>query len=79
MIPIGWLKKTPDEFRLIHHLSYPRGSSVNDGIDSEHTRVCYIVDDAIKIFKLTDPGCFLAKTDIKNAFRIIPIRPDDYY
>ena len=23
-------------------------------------------------------GCFLAKTDIQNAFRIIPIRPQDY-
>ena len=25
-------KKTPGEFRHIHHLSYPKGSSVNDGI-----------------------------------------------
>ena len=78
--PVGVVpKKTPGEFHLIHHLSYPWGSSVNDGIDSEHTRVCYAtVDDAIKFIKLTGPGCFLAKTDIKNAFRIIPIRPDDY-
>lgn len=72
-------KKTPSEFRLIHNLSYPKGSSVNDGIDSEHTRVCYAtVDDAIKFIKLAGPGCFLAKTDIKNAFRITPISPDDY-
>ena len=64
---------------MIHHLSYPKGSSVNDGIDSEHTRVCYAtVDHAIKFIKLAGPGCFLAKTDIKNAFRIIPISPDDY-
>ena len=78
--PLGVVpKKTPGEFRLIHHLSYPRGSSVNDGIDSEHTRVCYAtVDDAIQFMKLAGPGCFLAKTDIKNAFRIIPISPDDY-
>ncbi|KAL9967839.1 hypothetical protein ACROYT_G026137 [Oculina patagonica] len=78
--PLGVVpKKTPDEFRLIHHLSYPKGSSVNNGIDSEHTRVCYAtVDDAIKFIKLAGPGCFLAKTGIKNAFRIIPISPDDY-
>lgn len=78
--PLGVVpKKTPGEFRLIHHLSYPKGSSVNDGIDSEHTRVCYAtVDDAIQFIKMAGPGCFLAKTDIKNAFRIIPIRPDDY-
>ncbi|XP_067044266.1 uncharacterized protein, partial [Acropora muricata] len=37
--PLGVVpKKTPGEFRLIHHLSYPKGSSVNDGIDSEHTK-----------------------------------------
>ena len=47
--PLGVVpKKTPGEFRLIHHLSYPKGSSVNDGIDSEHTSVCYAtVDDTI--------------------------------
>lgn len=28
-------KKTPSEFRLIHHLPYPKGSSVNDGISPE--------------------------------------------
>ena len=78
--PLGVVpKKTSGEFRLIHHLSYPKGSSVNDGIESEHTRVCYAtVDDAIKFIKLAGLGCFLAKTDIKNAFRIIPISPDDY-
>ena len=71
--PLGVVpKKTPGKFRLIHHLSYAKGSSVNDGIDSEHTRVCYAtVDDAIKFIKLAGPGCFLAKTDI-------PISPDDY-
>lgn len=28
-------KKTPSEFRLIHHLPYPMGSSVNDGFSPE--------------------------------------------
>ena len=32
-------KKTEGEFRLIHHLSFPRGSSLNDGISSEFTSV----------------------------------------
>ena len=31
--PLGLVpKKAPGEFRLIHHLSFPEGSSVNDGI-----------------------------------------------
>ena len=79
--PLGVVpKKTPGEFRLIHHLSFPRGGSVNDGIPAEHCSVSYAtIDDAIKLIKLAGPGCFMAKTDIKNAFRIIPIYPQDYH
>ena len=68
-------KKVPGEFRLIHHLSFPRGASINDGISPEHTTVSYSrVDDAIAIIKKLARGCFLAKTDMKSAVRIIPIR-----
>ncbi|KAL9951074.1 hypothetical protein ACROYT_G043670 [Oculina patagonica] len=79
--PIGVVpKKSPGEFRLIHHLSYPKETSINDGISSEHSSVHYAtIQDAIRLIKLADPGCFLAKTDIKNAFRIIPINPSDYH
>ncbi len=64
---------------MIHHLSFPDGSSINDSISSEFTSVNYArVDDAIALVKRLGPGCFLAKTDIQNAFRIIPIRPADY-
>ena len=78
--PLGLVpKKIEGEFRLIHHLSFPKGSSLNDGISSDHTRVSYAtVEDAIQRIKSVDSTCFLAKTDIKNAFRIIPIRPQDY-
>ena len=74
--PLGLVpKKTPGEFRLIHHLSFPRGASVNDGIAPEDTSVHYAtVADAIHMIKQAGKGCFLAKTDIKNAFRVIPIR-----
>jgi hypothetical protein len=73
------LKKSTGEFRLIHHLSFPKGNSVNDGILPVNTSVNYAtIEDAIRFIKLNGPGCFLAKTDIKNAFHIIPIHPDDY-
>ena len=72
-------KKSPGEFRLIHHLSYPAGSSVNDGIPKELATVPYaIIDDAIRLVKSLGNGCFLAKTDIKSPFRIIPITPRDF-
>ena len=36
------------------------------------------IEDAIFVIKQTGAGCFMAKTDIKSAFRIIPIHPSDY-
>ena len=40
--PLGVVpKKVPGEFRLIHHLSYPKGLSVNDGIPHEYSSVSY--------------------------------------
>ena len=40
--PMGIVpKKTPGEFRLIHHLSYPMSKSVNDRISHEHSSVQY--------------------------------------
>ena len=36
--PLGLVpKKVEGEFRLIHHFSYPRGSSLNEGISLDYT------------------------------------------
>ena len=78
--PLGVVpKKNLGEFRLIHHLSYPKGSSVNNGIPLEHSWVCYgTIGDAINHIKVGGTSPYLAKTDIKSAFRILPINPVDY-
>ena len=78
--PLGVVpKKSPGEFWLIHHLSFPKGASVNDRICHENSTVCYAtIGDAIRCIKLAGQGSYLAKTDIQNAFRIIPIQSDDY-
>ena len=78
--PLGLVpKKVPGEFRLIHHLSFLEGSSVNDGIPKELSSVHYAtIDDAIKKITSLGAGCFLAKTDIKSAFRVIPLHPRDF-
>ena len=78
--PLGVVpKKSPGEFRLIHHLSFPKGASVNDGISHENSTVCYAtIGDAIRCIKLAGQGSYLAKTDTQNAFQIIPIQSDDY-
>ncbi|XP_069109712.1 uncharacterized protein [Argopecten irradians] len=78
--PLGLVpKKEPNEFRVIHHLSFPAGTSINDGISHENSTVTYqSIDDAIKLIKKYGKGALLAKTDIESAFRLIPIHPNDY-
>lgn len=72
-------KKSPGEFRLIHHLSFPKSSSVNDDMAPQNTSVSYAtIEDAIRLIKNAGQGCFLAKTDIKDAFRSTPIHVDEY-
>ena len=79
--PLGVVpKKSEGEFRLIHHLSYPEGYSINDSIPREFCSVSYAsIDEAIKIVKSVGPGCFLAKTDIQSAFRIIPVNASEHH
>ena len=36
------------------------------------------VGDAMKLLKRLGKGCFMAKTEVKSAFCIIPIHPADY-
>ena len=78
--PIGLVpKKAANEFRLIHHLSFPHGSSINDHIDPEFSSVHYATfDDAIAMLISLGTGTLMAKTDIADAFRLIPVHPDDH-
>ena len=79
--PVGVVpKKEPGKFRLIHHLSYPKGSSVNDSIPKGASTVSYqSIDDAVKILIGLGPSAFLAKCDIESAFRLLPVNPSDYH
>lgn len=45
--PLGVVpKKEVGQYRMIHHLSYPKGGSVNDGIDPQSCAVTYTSFDA---------------------------------
>ena len=78
--PLGVVpKKQHGSYRLIHHLSHPTGSSINDNIPQELCTVQYqTVENAIAHIRALGQGCFMAKTDIAEAFRIIPILPAQY-
>ena len=78
--PVGVVpKKHTSEWRTIYHLSYPEGVSINDCIPKDPYSLQYVrVDDAIRVLKSLGPGSHMAKTDLKSAFRLIPIHPDDW-
>ena len=78
--PIGVVpKKHSVEWRTIYHLSYPEGDSINDHIPKDPYSLQYVrVDDAIAILRSLGPGSFMAKTDLKSAFRLMPIHPKDW-
>ncbi len=77
--PIGLVpKKGEGKFRLIHDLSFPKGSSVNDGIPIEVRSVHYEpFDNAIAHIAEHGQGVTISKIDIKSAFRICPVHPED--
>lgn len=74
-------KSTRGKFRLIHNLSWPYDdSSINSQIPQESKSVQYSsVQKAIKLIMKFPKGSFTRKTDIKDAFKIIPIHPDDHH
>ena len=69
-------KRTPNQVCLIHHLSH---RSVNDNIPADCSTIHYAtINQAVKIVQRSEVGCFLAKSDTKSAFRIIPMHPQYY-
>ncbi|XP_053380846.1 uncharacterized protein LOC128548992 [Mercenaria mercenaria] len=78
--PIGLVPKSDGGWRLIQHLSYLKDHSINDGIDDKYCSVKYTSFDKVAnmIFTL-GRGAQIAKRDIKSAFRLLPIHPDDFH
>ena len=78
--PVGLVeKKEKNEYRLIHHLSFPKYFSVNDFIPLEYSSVQYMhFDEAICMLHDLGKHALLAKTDIQSAFRLLPISPNDF-
>ena len=68
----------PGQWRLILDLSSPDGKSVNDGIERSLCSLQYEkVESVAKHVYALGIGALMAKTDVKSAFRIVPVHPDD--
>jgi len=78
--PIGVIPKRnrPNKWRLIVELSSTEGSSVNDGVDPALCSTRYAsMDDAVSIIQKLGWGTRLAKVDLKEAYRAVPVSPAD--
>ncbi len=67
-------KGTDGAVRLIHDGSRPKGESMND-YTTLHSIKYESLDDATRLAK---PNYFMAKVDLKWAYRSVPIHPSDY-
>ena len=68
----------PNSWRLIVDLSYPHGRSVNDSISKELSSIRYAtVDQAVQCILDRGPGTELAKIDVEQAYRNVPVHEDD--
>ena len=78
--PFGVIPKKhrPDKWRLIVDLSSPEGKSVNDAISKDLCSVCYTsVDHVVTWAQSLGQGCLMAKLDLKEAYRAVPVHPSD--
>ena len=80
--PIGLIPKKhkPGRWRLIVDLSSPMNFSVNEGISKERSSLSYAsVDHLAALIVAAGRGSFLVKADIKEAYRMVPVHPEDQY
>lgn len=78
--PLGIVpKKKLNSFPLIHHLSFPCGSSLNDSIDKDLGLVCYSTcNQAVELVRSFGQSALMAKADIQPAFCLLSIHPDGF-
>ena len=68
----------PGKWRLIVDLSHPEGRSVNDGISGELYSLQYMsIEEVVRRLLKLGPGAQMAKMDIKSAYRMVPVHPQD--
>ena len=76
--PLGLKHKPNRKWRRIHHLSHPRGGSVNCHILIDYRSIEYTsVDEAIATLFKIGKGAILIKRDLSDAFRHIPVYSTD--
>lgn len=78
--PLGFVPKHNGGWRRIHHLSYPRGESVNDYILDGAGEIRYTrFQEILQLVINAGRHCIILKRDVKDAFRNIPVAPQQQW
>ena len=73
-------RSQPGKWRLIVDLSAPDEHSVNAGIPTELCSLRYpSLDAAARLIMTQGRGALMSKLDIKEAYRMVPVHPDDWF
>lgn len=67
-------KADSEDLRLIHDCSMPPGLGVNSYIDIEKQKF-QTLDDAARLLR---PGYYMAKVDLRHAYRSVPVHPANW-
>lgn len=77
--PAFLIPKTDDKWRCIHHMSYPAGASVNDGVDASDFPVDFVtLKEMQKTLAEVPVGVLMSKRDIKDAYKQVLVNPADW-
>ena len=78
--PITAVDKPDQSVRLILDMSSPRGDALNEQIDPDRFSCHYSTfDRAVDLVVSVGKGAFMCKLDVKNAFRLCPVRSQDWH
>lgn len=79
--PLGSItKKNGAKRRRIHHLSWPEGTSVNSGIPDCEAYISYdFFEKAVRDLQKSGARSLMAKLDLQDAFKHIPVRFADWH
>ena len=78
--PIGGIPKRRrlNKWHLIVGLSSPKTCSINDAINSSLWSCSYSsIDNAVQMLPTLGRSAVLAKMDLKDAYRVVPVHPQD--
>ena len=72
---LGAIKKPGGGIRLIHDCSRPTGKAINDYAHLEEKIKYQTVNETVKLVK---QGNYMAKVDLKSAYRSVALHPSQY-